>query len=435
MVLLTAAQHSTYETVGSLIALISGLGINPMISLGACAELNAFRTTTESIDQDIGRSPRLGRAMYWRNLVPKGTFVANQGVLRSTFTIKPTEPKDDPTLWTNVTLDGTTKQPTPACSTSYEDVAVDFYERTYGPKKRLLRGPVICREHLQYQHAIDEFITGYVDELGLYVARIWEFSLRSDIMNFGDWFVDHTKTVGPNAIATVARPFEDLTQDMLEEVAADLINTGASVPDDRGYVMDGRAGPIFPLYIDMQDSAQLLRANTHIRDDAHFASMGKDNEGNWALWKALGAGRIIGNFRHVPTDIAPRFNYTAGGVLTPVSPFKDISTVGTDQVILTDAYINAGFHGAVVGLPSTMKAEVVTPQNGGLNFDPENYNGDWDFVTGGERICTPAEYDPRHHKGRHFGEIVYAPRPGRIHDSKVIVYKNCGTTTDKIFCS
>lgn len=434
LVLLTATQHTTLETVASLFALVSGWGIHPTFLLGACAELNAFRTATESLDDDIDRSPRLDRAMYWRDLVPKGEFVKNQGVTRSTFTIKPTEPQDDASKWTAITLDGTTKQPTPACSTNYEDVAVDFFERTYGPKERLMRGPVICKNQLEFQHSIDDFIEGYVDEMGKYVARVFEFAFRSDIMAFTDWYVDHNKTVGPNAINTVARPYEDLTQDILEEVAADLINKGAGVRDGRGYVMDGKAGPIFQLYIDMQDSAQILRANTHIRDDARYASMGKDGEGDFGLWKRLGIGRVIGNFAHVPTQIAPRFNYT-GGVLVPVSPFKDISTVGTDQVILTDAYINAGFHGAIVATPEIMKAEVVRPQSGGLSWEADSYNGEWQFITGGERICTPAEYDPQHHKGRHFGMIRYAPRPGRIHSGAVVVYKNCGTVTDRIFCS
>lgn len=400
----------------------------------ACVELTAFRTATESLDQDIIHNPRLGTKMYWRNLVPMGEFVQGQGVTRSTFTIKTTEPVDDDSLSQAVTLDGTTLQSTPACDTNYEDVSVGFYERTYGPKKRRFRGPVLCKEQFQYQFAIDDFINDYVDEMGGHNARVWEFMLRSDIMGFGDWWVDGAKTVGPNAIATAPRPYQDLSLSNLEIVAQDLINSGAGTSDEKGYVMDGPSGPIFPLYIDMMDAAQIFRANPTIREDARYASMGKDGDGDYAVWAKLGASRVIGNTRFVPTDIAPRANFT-GGVFVPVTPFKSISAVGTDDVILTDAYINAPFHGAIYGHPMTMTAEVVRPKTAGLNFDPVNYNGDWEFITGGERICDPAVYDPEHEKGRHFSRIEYAPKPRKIHWSKVIWYKNCAVTGDQIFCS
>lgn len=370
--------------------------------------------------------------MYFRNMFPKGMFVENQGVVRSTFTIKPTEPADDQTLWNNIAASGGIT--TPGCDPTYEDIGVGFFERTYGPKRRDFRGPIICREHLQFQHAIDDFISGYVDELGQVMARTWEFALRGDVMRLGDWMVDGTKVVGPNAALTAPRAFQGLSQDLLDDLAVDLINTGASPNGNNGYVFDGDAGPIYPLYIDMRDSANILKANSTIRDDARFASMGKDNEGMFSLWKAIGASRIIGNFRHITTNIAPRFNFT-GGVYVPVSPFKDITVVGTDQEILTDAYKNAAFGAALVALPEGMSVEVVRPQNAGLNFDPENYNGEWDFITGGERICNPGVYDPKHEKGRHFATISYAARPKRIHSMKVIIYKRCSPTRSSIYCS
>lgn len=399
----------------------------------ACTELDAFRTATEHLSERIGRSPRLGRAMFFRNLVPKGTFAQNTGVTHSTFNVKSSEPTDNNALFQEVTL--AAGMPTPACDTSYEDIGVGYFERTYGPKKRRFRGPIICKETLQFLHNPGGFISAYIDEMGLFMSRVFEFAFRSDLMAFGDWFEDGNKTVGPDAIATVGRPSQGLSQGMLDDVALDLINTGAGVPDGRGYVEDGASGPVFPLYIDAVDSRNILTANATIREDANHASSGKDGEGNFALWKAIGASRVIGNFRHVPTFIAPRFQF-AGGVLVPVTPFKDITAVGTDQEILTDAYKAAPYRAAIVALPSTMTAEVVKPATGGLNWDANrDYNGEFNFITGGERICSPSEFDPEHHKGRHFASIFYAPKPGRIHDTKVIIYKSCPQTSGAIYCS
>lgn len=401
----------------------------------ACAELQAFRVATESLDSEITRSTRLGRAMFWRNLFPKETFVQNQGVLRSTFTIKPSEPSDNQALWTPiVTTNGLIAN---GCNPQYEDIGVGFFERTYGPKRRDFRGPVICKENLQFQHAIDEFISGYVDELGQVLARVWEFAIRGEVMAFSDWFVDGVKTLGPGAVATAPRPYQGLSQALLEQVAVDLINTGAAPSEANGdYVFAGNAGPIYPLYVDMVDSENIVRANQQMREDARYASMGKDGEGDFAIWKAIGSNRVIGNFRHITTNIAPRGNYVQGVGIVPVTPFKDITAMGNDQETLTDAYKNAPFAAAIVAIPEGMTLEVVKPQTAGLGFKPTDYNGNWDFVTGGYRVCDPAIYDPQEEKGRHFANIMYAARPRRIHSLKTIWYKRCpSNVSSQIFCS
>jgi hypothetical protein len=184
----------------------------------------------------------------------------------------------------------------------------------------------------------------------------------------------------------------------------------------------------------MVDSQQILKANPHMRDDARFASEGAQGSGDFGLWRALGSIRTIGNFRHVTTNIAPRLNFT-GGTYVVVSPFKDITQVGTDQEILTTAYKNAAFGVAIQAVPSGMRIEAVRPQTAGLNFDMMNYNGDLQFITGGERICNPAIYDPQHTKGRHFAEIIYAAAPQYPHNMSAIVYKRCPVTTDYVYCS
>jgi hypothetical protein len=213
----------------------------PLPMMGACDELTDFATATENLDEDILRSPRLGRAKFWWNAIPHGTFIKNKGVVNTTFNMKPSEPIDDNSLWTPITLDGDSGQPTPSCSTDYEEIQVGFYRRTYGPKRRDFLGPVLCKRDFTFQHDIEDFLNGYVDEMGRYITRIWEFALRADYMDFGDVFVDYVKYSGPNALATVPIPKYSLDQDMLEQVATDLSNVGAGEPDEKGYVMD-RAG-------------------------------------------------------------------------------------------------------------------------------------------------------------------------------------------------
>lgn len=401
--------------------------------MAACSELTAFRLAVESLEDYALRSPEMAMANYFRNIFEMSEFVQNQGTTRSSFTIKPSAPSDSQSLWTTVSVNGGIT--TPGCSPIYENIGVNFFERTWSPHRRDFIGPIICKEHLTFQHAIDDFIEAYIYQIRQWIALVWEFGIRGDVMSLGDWYVDGVKTAGPNAAATAPVAYQSISQTNLQKMAVNMIRKGVTQsPTNGDYIMNGNAGPIYPLYIDLEDSQEILHSNPHMRDDSRWASSTMDGEGNFGLWQALGSTRTIGNFRHVCTNMCPRFQFTASGYVTE-TPFKDISVVGTDQEIFTDAYNNAPYRAAIMAVPSGMKVEVVRPQTAGLNFKPANYNGDIEFVIGGEKICNPPQFDPLGQKGAHFGSIQYAPAPRFPHSLGIFVYKHCPPSDDTIFCS
>lgn len=400
----------------------------------ACDPLQAFATATQSLGMRLLKYPNMGAQRFWKNLIPSGTFLQNTGVQQTTFTIVPSYPTDDPTQWTEVTLDGTSGQPTPGCDTNYVDATLNDYSRLYNPIQMRVRGPVLCREQFTYQHNIGPWLDKYVGELARFTNYKLEFELRANYINFANiWSFsggNMIKTSGPNALASVPIPTSGLTQDMLDVVAYDMINLGIGT-DENGYVIDGNAGKIFPLQIDMMTSANILKNNTARREDARFASEGMDGKGNTSLFRALGSSVVIANERHIPTNIAPRYN-NVGGVLVEVTPFKTSDQITPNGDVLTGAYQAARYEMAIFAVPTAFTAEWVTPVNWQFP-DMANYMGDWEFITGGERICTPPEYDPQHNKGRHFGKFVYAPRPDFPFHANAVVYKRCpsdlGTST------
>lgn len=401
----------------------------------ACEELLAFATATQSLGDRINRYPNMDRPMFWKNFVRSGTFKKNTGVQQTTFTMAPSYPTDDPDEWTEVTLDDASGQPTPACDTNYVDATLDMYERLYNPDQMRVRGPVLCREQFTYQHNIDAFLDGYVRELTRFTGYKLEFKLRSDYMNFVPWYSytggELVKYDGPGAQANVGLPTSLPTLEMMQIVSTDLINTGVGT-DDSGYIMEGEAGKIFPVYIDMNQSENILKNNSTIREDARFASMGMDGKGNFSIWKALGATRVISNSRFVPTNIAPRFN-NVGGELVSVTPFKTANQITPNGVVLTDEYRAARYEAMIFMSPTVFTAEWVTPVNWQFP-DAANYMGEWEFITGAERICTPPEYDPQHNKGRHFGKFVYAPRPDMPFQGAVLIYKRCPADIGAVTC-
>lgn len=400
-----------------------------------CDPLQAFATATQSLGMRLFKYPNMGAQRFWKNLIPSGTFLKNTGVQQTNFTIAPSYPVDDPAAWTQVTLDGSSGQPTPACDTNYTDAALDSYTRLYNPKQLRVRGPVLCREQFTYQHNIGPWLDAYVRELARFTNFKLEFSLRSDYISFANiWSYSggtFTKTTGPNALSSVPIPTSNLTQPMIEQAAYDMINLGVGT-DENGYVVDGPAGKVFPLQIDMQASATIVRNNSAMREDARFASEGMDGEGNFAIWKALGSTRVMGNARHVPTNIAPRYN-NVGGHLVEVTPFKTADEITADGQVLTAAYQAARYEMAIFAVPTAYTAEWVTPYNWQFP-DPSNYMGEWEFITGAERICTPPEYDPQHNKGRHFGKFTYAPAPQFPFHATAIMYKRCAGDYETTSC-
>jgi hypothetical protein len=399
----------------------------------ACPELTAFRIAVESLEQGVLDSPMFARANYFRNMFPSGEFVQNQGTVRSNFTILPSAPSDDQSKWTTVAVSGGIT--TPGCSPVYEDIGVNFIERTYSPQRRDFEGPVLCKEHFQFQHSIDDFIEGYIRQIRQWIALVWEFGLRGNVMTLGDWVVDTLKYAGPSAVNTAPVASQGISQDALDIVATDIINQGVVAGMENGdYVINGNAGPIYPLYINMVDSQQILKLAPHMRDDSRWASSGMDGKGNFGLWQALGSTRTIGNFRHVCTNMEPRFQFTGGKYVTE-PPFKDISAVTSDQQIFTTNYLNAPYAAAIMAVPSGIKIEAVRPQTAGLDFDMKNYNGDIRFIVGGWRVCNPPIFDPHGDKGRHFATINYAAAPRYPHSMRVYIYKRCSAVRDFLFCS
>ncbi len=167
--------------------------------------------------------------------------------------------------------------------------------------------------------------------------------------------------------------------------------------------------------------------------------MGKDGEGNTSLFSPLGANRVIGNVRHVPTDLELRLDFNAGAYQV-INPFKDVASITSNDDPLSDAWKNADFGAIIFMTPEVFQMDWVMPPTWPFKTidgapDPVNYMGELDFIAGGERVCTPAVFDPLHEKGRHFGVLRYAAQPNAINQGGVLIYKRCAQNQNQIFCS
>jgi len=405
---------------------------------------DAFAVATESLAQDVYK--RASYRSMWMNMIEKGEYPQGTGLTQTSYTTGPIEPTAAEE-WSAITL--ATGSNGGACDVTYSAIDVGFDATTWSPERFALKGPVLCKDDLVFDHRVEAFLRVYMEKLSIRAQRTWETRFQSLYSKYA------LKAVADSSFTTVAtipsgvnelpwvqtgstgqalnQATSELTQEMLDVAAATLIRNGATNPDDSGFIGYSSDGPVFPLYIGLEASQRIAQNNAAFRADLNYADMGAGSGAE--LLKRIGANRIIKNFRHVPNITPPRFTYS-GGKYTLVEPFT--SSAGTKGTVwsINPSWTTAPYEGAYVVTPYVFKSHVVRPVNrvGDLSWLPTNYMGDWQWVTGGFRL-DEACVDPLEKKGRHYAEFVHAPEPIFTNQGYLIIFRRCVSSLTQIICS
>lgn len=412
----------------------------------ACeAPFDAFRLATESLPKTI--YTRASYRSIFFNLITRGTFPQGAGVVRSTFTIGRSEPTTDEPSFEEVTVN-TGETYTGACNTTYNEMPVGFLEGTYKPEKFGWRGPIICQDDLMINYDMENFLALYVPALAKNTERTISNRLASIYTSFVPKWVANTDFHSVDGDTSPPPPTSpDLTldrshcfidQEMLDQVAATLNEEGASDPDTNGWITLGEDGPIYPLYIGQQASAQLLLQNAELRQDRRYADMG---EGNMAmLFKRIGATKVIKNFRHVINLFPPRYSYANGAYVRTPTWIMPAGTKGEVAAINPNwrSTTASPYEGMWVLSPWVFHSEILRSVSSaaGLDWSPKNHVGELQFIVGGKEISTTDCYDPLKKLGAHFGEYWHAPKPIFPIYGAFIIFSRCpGTSFPCTSCS
>lgn len=412
-------------------------GCDPQNVVSPCRPFDAMRTATESLPNDLLR--RASYASPWYPLIKKGKYPQGVGTSQTVITIANSEPELVEEQWSEITLTGqqitlNSDANSSACDSSYTDAYVGYDEFTYGPRQFMLRGPVICEDALTFHHQVDKFLAAYETELMKRSRRSWELEMENRYMYFSQKIVDGDLFNGDGASNTSASdtintlPTSEITQDMLDAVASMLISGDATTPDSDGFVSLAEEGPLFTLLIGVQMSSRINKNSPERRIDARYAEPS-------ALMKRMGASRVLGNFRHVITTHPPRYS-VVNGKLRRVPPKVMVDATHGKKAIDNTAYLNAEYESATVILPTVFEAEIVVPHTGAAfaKFNPQNWNGDWNFVAGAYRLGIDCQ-DPTDKLGRHYATFKYAPHPMFVDHGKVIYFRRCDRDIELATCA
>lgn len=416
---------------------------SPIQKFMACSNVfDAFAIATENLSDEVYRNASV--RSVWLNAIPRSKFEMGVGTTKTTFTIENSEPTSDEETWTQITSagvgGGAGGGAGGSCASTFNEVGVGYSTRNFSPESFALMGPVVCKDDLIYDHNVDVFLRAYIEELTKRSQRSWEKRYEQLYMKFAsklsvgdgativdtEQFIGDVDFSGDGGVST-----STITQQLLDQVAVELIDRGATNPDSNGFITYGEDGPVFPLLIGLEASQQIALNNSELRNDFRHAQSGKD--GASELMSRIGATRVIKNFRHVPNLRPARFTWDAGNnTYNRVATYEMVNTNGKGQKAqLTTAYKTAPYEAAVILNPHVFTSEIVPPLNaaGGLSWNPTTYMGEWNWVTGGNKIMASGAdcADPLDKLGRHFAEFKHAPRPEFPQYGMTLIFKRaCG---------
>ena len=391
----------------------------------ACANIyDAFKVATQHLGDELYR--RATFSSIWSNLVPRGEFPKHVGLTKSVFEMGNSYPTTDERTWDSYTLANGSNAG--ACAYNFTDYTVGYDELTYSPSHFQLRGPLLCKDEMNFSHLAPQFLNGYVEEL----TKLTQVELDNKLMK------EYYDKV-PKAVMTAAFPItaagagltalpeasSDLTQEALDKAYVHLVHKRATNPDSNGFVSLDNGGPLFSLYLGMEASQAIILNNSEFRKDLREGAM------NSELFRNLGANTSVKGFRHIINPLPPRFTFS-GGTYTRVNTFADVSgSKGTYQDI-NPSYLDestAPYEAAFVLSPDVMSWDWVRPDNqvGSTRWEPQSYMGDWQFITGDEACASDGSgYDPFQKYGRHIAEMSGAAKPGSNRSAGLmILFKRC----------
>lgn len=370
-------------------------------------------------------------------LIKRGEFAPNTGLTHTTFTLLNSAPTSVTPDWDSVTLSNGSNGG--ACDTTYNQVNVGYQAATYTPVKRGWKGPLLCRDDLYFDHEPAQFVEGYIQNLADFVKLDWDYQLERQYSRRVPIYRASSAFATPsNASSTLTAPAatSELTLEMLETLAAQLIQNRATKPDTYGFVQLTDVGPTFTLNIGMEMSQKLVRNVPEYRQDIRWAEPS-------LFMKRIGATKVIQNFRHLVNVLPPRFTHNGTNYVEVPRWSNTTSTKGTAQD-LNPAWLSpasAPFEAATVMSPYVFEAEIVRPPSatGAVSWSPYGYQGEWKWVTGIDAVSQQDGdgcFDPLRKKGRHYAEFIYAPKPAaNPRAGAVIFYRRCAATYTLATCT
>lgn len=381
---------------------------------------NAFLMMSEFLSPTIlSRTTPSMRPLF--TSTPRGEWVDGMGTTHTNVIFERTVPTDTGNEWVaTAPSDGADVD---NCTLDPEVVHFGQTKQTVEMFRRNLQTQEFCVEDLRNDFALRKTLEGVEKNLRFLSIYVWETYLQARSITLSD----HKITEGGAGVYDLNStsfsggnpPTSTLTLGTLEQIYNYLKLDGASMEGSVGSAGLGR--PIFDLFTDANTSRDTILQDPDLRQDYRYAFMGKGIDS--PLLQTLGTPFTHAGFRHVELPWPQRFNFP-GGVMTRVYPYKNpaAASKGVKQDI-NPAYLYAAAQISLVRLPSLFTLQIpkpITSPGAGMQFDPVNYMGDFQWLNIKDKKC-----NPRGQKGFFDAVFAAASEPGLTNHGFAILHKNC----------
>lgn len=493
-----------------MILLILFLAVFIFLALSAACTtpFDILRSRTEDLSETL--YVRASFREPWLTIIPRDKYPMGAGYVRSSFQVGRSEPSTDEESWAAV--QSVADNSAGACNQNYNQTYTGFHEDTYKPEAFDLMGPLVCQDDLTMYWKSQEFWEKYFQALEKRnrksiinrIGNVYRNYVPKASANASFQYVAGNTSTQPSPSAVdlsgliASLPDSELTQEMLDGTAVELMEEGADEPNSNGWITQGADGPQFPLLIGSFMSQRILQNNSEFRSDLNqsFQGWGETNP----VIKRLGASRIIKNYRHIVNRFPARWRLMSDGETinyASTGPDRNTNVIITATLVVSGAVGTITFGGPVgtgtttviasagkafVRIPTfanadtsvssittkgrvavvngawrdpagapyesvevlnpwVMTEEVLMPVNSapGMKLNPQNYFGEWQFVTGNDALlgisgCTGVN-DPLKKYGRHFANYKHALKPIFPLYGRLILFQRCPSSYDRVTCS
>ncbi len=401
--------------------------------MAECDIWNGFAQRTEDFARSVFNKPSAPTVL--RDALPKGVFDKGAGLTKTYFRFANIEPEDSTPTWSPITT-AAQGNAGGSCAVDYTQYEGGWDAGTYGPVQIGSKFEVLCRDDQYFNYMPEVWLQQYMVRLSKLSKRILDNYLIDQYMRvvpIGVATLTGFHLIAASSTLTAPQATSELTQDMLDVVAQELIQAGATEPDSNGWIMLNGSMLYWTLLIGMEASKLIQTNNSEFRQDVRFAFEGMGDKN--PLMRIVGSDIAIKNFRHHIWLTPPRFSYD-GTSYSQVNVYANVSATKGVKPVFSNDYKNADYEGAFVLSPYVMTQEFIEPAAsvGGVSWPATDVGmGTWQFVTGKDAGC---DNDPLHKRGRHYSEWKLALAPGALPESGTfLVYKRCKNLPLGVSCS
>jgi hypothetical protein len=380
----------------------------------------------------VRESGRYGTDIYkrvfatspWIHLTPRDVFPEAMGEIISVLTYERNAPDDTTDDWTSVTVvDGADGG---ACLQEADEVEIGSTTRTYGLKRKTLKGPKFCAEEQRSVFALREQLESITKILAGRTKLEWDKRNRAEYFRMCQYkqvcddsadFTDTQATAydGTQTADTI------LTQGFLDKWKPKLIRDGAG----ETAMSKHNGAPVLSLVCSAETSEHIIRDYGDNQDDLRW---GQPSE----LLRQIGVERIYRGFHHI-IDPYPRRFTLADNTYTEVAPFVRVAASKGYKYKVNPDWEAATYEESFIfdrGVYTQLIPKPVTNPHPNFKFDPISYMGDWKLLN-----ILDEDTNPRGNIIFHHGVLASATKPISPELGVAFIHLRCDAPLRKKACA